>query len=72
MCGFMHWIAPAKKDSANGTLEKRLRAAADQRWACAVLKQSEYTDPVRRRANLEKTDASSVGTDQHSGELSDA
>ncbi|HEX8311122.1 MAG TPA: class I SAM-dependent DNA methyltransferase [Chthoniobacteraceae bacterium] len=42
----MKWIAPSEKDAANDALEKRLWAAANQLWAGAGLKQSEYSEPV--------------------------
>ncbi len=42
----MIWIAPAEKDAAHDALEKRLWAAANQLWAGAGLKQSEYSEPV--------------------------
>jgi type I restriction enzyme M protein len=43
---FMHWIAPSEKDAANGTLEKRLWAAADRFRANSGLKSQEYSTPV--------------------------
>ena len=69
----MIWIAPSEKDAANDALEKRLWAAANQLWAGAGLKQSEYSEPVlgliflrfaedrfaTRRAELEKAAGSS-------------
>jgi len=69
----MQWIAPSEKDTATDTLEKRLWAAANQLWAGAGLKQSDYSEPILgliflrfaevrfmgRRAELEKTSASS-------------
>ncbi len=69
----MQWIAPTEKDLATDTLEKRLWAAANQLWAGAGLKQSDYSEPILgliflrfaevrfmgRRAELEKTSASS-------------
>lgn len=42
----MHWIAPSEKDTDNAALEKRLWNAANQLWAGAGLKQSEYSEPV--------------------------
>jgi type I restriction enzyme M protein len=42
----MHWIAPSEKDTDNAALEKRLWDAANQLWAGAGLKQSEYSEPV--------------------------
>ena len=42
----MHWIAASEKDSANGTLEKRLWDAADQFRANSGLKAQEYSSPV--------------------------
>ena len=39
----MHWIAPSEKDTANGTLEKRLWDAADQFRANSGLKSQEYS-----------------------------
>ncbi|MDZ4401112.1 class I SAM-dependent DNA methyltransferase [Prosthecobacter sp.] len=69
----MIWIAPPEKDLATDTLEKRLWSAANQLWAGAGLKQSDYSEPILgliflrfaevrfmvRRAELEKTSASS-------------
>ena len=69
----MIWIAPSEKDLATDTLEKRLWSAANQLWAGAGLKQSDYSEPILgliflrfaevrfmvRRAELEKTSASS-------------
>ena len=69
----MHWVAPSEKDTNTAALEKRLWNAANQLWAGAGLKQSEYSEPVlgliflrfaevrfaARRARLEKTSASS-------------
>lgn len=69
----MQWIAPAEKDPNNAALEKRLWDAANQLWAGAGLKQSEYSEPVlgliflrfaevrfsAQRAKLEKTGSSS-------------
>jgi len=68
----MRWVAPAEKDTANETLEKRLWAAADQFRANSGLKAAEYSGPVlgliflrfaearfaKRRAELEKAGAS--------------
>src|SRR5450432_363892 len=42
----MQWIAPAEKDSASTTLEKRLWDAADQFRANSGLKAQEYSAPV--------------------------
>src|SRR5882672_2003359 len=42
----MQWIAPTEKDSANGSLEKRLWDAADQFRANSGLKSQEYSAPV--------------------------
>ena len=42
----MQWIAPSEKDSANGTLEKRLWDAADQFRTNSGLKAQEYSSPV--------------------------
>jgi type I restriction enzyme M protein len=69
----MIWIAPTEKDLASDTLEKKLWSAANQLWAGAGLKQSDYSEPIlgliflrfaevrfmARRAELEKTSASS-------------
>jgi type I restriction enzyme M protein len=69
----MHWIAPSEKDHANGALETRLWAAADDFRANSGLKSQEYSAPVlgliflrfadvrfaARRAALEKSSASS-------------
>jgi type I restriction enzyme M protein len=69
----MQWIAPPEKDLASNSLEKRLWLAANQLWAGAGLKQSDYSEPIlgliflrfaevrflARRAELEKTSASS-------------
>jgi type I restriction enzyme M protein len=42
----MHWIAPSEKDTANGTLEKRLWDAADQFRANSGLTAAQYSQPV--------------------------
>lgn len=42
----MHWIAPAAKDTAIATLEKRLWDAADQFRANSGLKPQEYSGPI--------------------------
>lgn len=42
----MIWIAPTEKDTATDTLEKRLWSAANQLWAGAGLKQSDYSEPI--------------------------
>lgn len=42
----MQWIAPSEKDADNAALEKRLWDAANQLWAGARLKQSEYSEPL--------------------------
>ena len=42
----MLWVAPSEKDADNAALEKRLWDAANQLWAGAGLKQSEYSEPV--------------------------
>jgi hypothetical protein len=42
----MHWIAPSERDNDNGTLEKRLWAAADQLRANSGLKAQEYSGPI--------------------------
>jgi type I restriction enzyme M protein len=42
----MQWIAPTEKDTATDTLEKRLWSAANQLWAGAGLKQSDYSEPI--------------------------
>ncbi|WP_444633247.1 type I restriction-modification system subunit M [Cupriavidus oxalaticus] len=42
----MHWIAPAEKDTATTTLERRLWDAADQFRANSGLKSQEYSGPV--------------------------
>jgi type I restriction enzyme M protein len=69
----MLWIAKSEKDSANGTLEKRLWDAADQFRANSDLKAAQYSQPVlgliflrfaevrfaAERAKFEKTVASS-------------
>lgn len=69
----MQWIAPSEKDADNAALERRLWDAANQLWAGAGLKQSEYSEPVlgliflrfaevrfsAQRAKLEKTSSSS-------------
>jgi type I restriction enzyme M protein len=69
----MIWIAPSEKDTDNAALEKRLWDAANQLWAGAGLKQSEYSEPVlgliflrfaevrfgAQRARLDKASASS-------------
>ncbi|MDD5035074.1 MAG: class I SAM-dependent DNA methyltransferase [Methylococcaceae bacterium] len=69
----MHWIAPAEKDTAAATLEKRLWDAADQFRANSGLKAQEYSGPILgliflrfaelrfsvQRAKLEEAGASS-------------
>ena len=69
----MLWIAASEKDSANGTLEKRLWEAADQFRANSGLTAAQYSQPVlgliflrfgevrfaAQRAKLGKTAASS-------------
>src|ERR1700694_473737 len=42
----MQWIAPPEKDTANGTLEKRLWDAADQFRANSGLTAAQYSQPV--------------------------
>ena len=42
----MHWIAPSEKDTARGTLEKRLWDSADQFRANSGLKAQEYSGPI--------------------------
>lgn len=42
----MRWIAPAEKDAASVTLEKRLWDAADQFRANSGLKAQEYSGPI--------------------------
>jgi len=42
----MHWIAPADKNTATATLEKRLWDAADQFRADSGLKPQEYSGPI--------------------------
>ncbi len=68
----MIWTAPSEKDLATDTLEKRLWSAANQLWAGAGLKQSDYSEPIlgliflrfaevrfsARRTELEKAGAS--------------
>ena len=69
----MQWIAPSEKDTANGSLEKRLWDAADQFRANSGIKSQEYSAPVlgliflrlaevrfaAQRAKLDKVSASS-------------
>lgn len=69
----MLWTAPTEKNLANDTLERKLWDAANQLWAGAGLKQSDYSEPIlgliflrfaevrfsARRAVLEKAGASS-------------
>jgi type I restriction enzyme M protein len=69
----MQWIAPFERDTANGTLEKRLWDAADQFRANSGLTAAQYSQPVlgliflrfaevrfaAQRAKLDKTVASS-------------
>jgi type I restriction enzyme M protein len=69
----MQWIAPSEKDTANGTLEKRLWDAADQFRANSGLTAAQYSQPVlgliflrfaevrfaAQRAKLDKSVASS-------------
>ena len=68
----MLWIAPAEKDTAAATLEKRLWDSADQFRANSGLKAQEYSGPIlgliflrfaevrftAQRAALEKAGAS--------------
>jgi len=68
----MQWIAPTEKNLATDTLERKLWDAANQLWAGAGLKQSDYSEPIlgliflrfaevrftARRAELEKAGAS--------------
>jgi hypothetical protein len=42
----MQWIAPSEKDTASATLEKQLRAAAEQLRANSGHKAQEYSAPV--------------------------
>ena len=42
----MQWIATSEKHPDTAALEKRLWDAANQLWAWAGLKQSEYSEPV--------------------------
>ena len=72
----MHWIAPSEKDTANGTLEKRLWDAADQFRANSGLTAAQYSQPVlgliflrfaevrfaAKRAKLDKTSIPGHGT----------
>ncbi len=69
----MHWVAPAEKDTAAATLEKRLWDTADQFRANSGLKAQEYSGPILgliflrfaevrfslQRTKLEKVGASS-------------
>jgi len=69
----MHWIAPAERDTATDTLEKRLWNAADQFRANSGLTAAQYSAPVlglifllfaetrfaKRRAELESAGSSS-------------
>ena len=69
----MRWIAPAEKDTASVSLEKRLWDAADQFRANSGLKAQEYSGPIlgliflrfaevrfaSQRAKLEQAGASS-------------
>lgn len=69
----MKWIAPSEKDTANGSLEKRLWDTADQFRANSGLKAQEYSGPIlgiiflrfadvrfaAKRAELEKAASSS-------------
>jgi len=69
----MHWIAPAEKDAATATLEKRLWDAADQFRANSGLTAAQYSQPAlgliflrfaevrfaAQRRKLEKAGASS-------------
>lgn len=68
----MIWTAPPEKDTSTDTLERRLWSAANQLWAGAGLKQSDYSEPIlgliflrfaevrfgARRVELEKAGAS--------------
>jgi type I restriction enzyme M protein len=42
----MHWIAPASKDTATATLEKKLWSAADELRANSGLTAAQYSQPV--------------------------
>jgi len=42
----MHWIAPTEKDTANGSLERKLWDTADQFRANSGLKAQEYSGPI--------------------------
>jgi type I restriction enzyme M protein len=42
----MHWVAPSEKDTANGSLEKRLWDSGDQFRANSGLKAQEYSGPI--------------------------
>lgn len=69
----MQWVAPAEKDAATDTLEKRLWDAADQFRANSSLSAAQYSQPVlgliflrfaevrflQQRTKLEKANASS-------------
>ena len=69
----MHSIAPPEKDTANGSLERKLWDSADQFRANSGLKAQEYSGPILgiiflgfaevrfalQRAKLEKASASS-------------
>jgi type I restriction enzyme M protein len=68
LSGHMRWIAPASKDTATATLEKKLWSAADELRANSGLTAAQYSQPVlgliflrfadakfaARRAELEK------------------
>jgi hypothetical protein len=45
----MHWIAPSKKDTANGTLKRRLWVSADRFHASSGLKSQDYFATLRSR-----------------------
>jgi type I restriction enzyme M protein len=69
----MHWFAPSEKDTANGSLERKLWDSADQFRANSGLKAQEYSGPilgiiflrfaevrfVKQREKLEKSGTSS-------------
>ncbi len=42
----MHWTEPATADDSHADLEKKLWDAANQLWAGAALKPSEYSPTV--------------------------
>jgi type I restriction enzyme M protein len=53
----IYWLAPSEKDTADGTLERRLWAAADQFHANSGLTAAQYSQPVLGLIFLRFTEA---------------